>query len=205
MEKVVNASAEIYNNWLYTKNEIERELEILSDERIEINTSIAMIESEVNNANGLNYQAVTAKAMEFSKISSRLLELNKQIEALKKELIKHVKKTPSYARSISKDVILRDMENEARSNYIPEALDIIVRTAAQREENPIQTDAEFALKMKGVNTDISAIYELQPGGELEIEETEIEKAERVEKTALLEREVELALEFQKKEKEKEKV
>ena len=171
MEKLVNAKAIVYSNWKHTKMEIERELELKSIERDDLALSAALLEAEVNNASGLNFATVTAKAMEFSKISLDLAAAKKRVAELKTELERHLKKMPSYANEISKAKIFEDMEIEDSITSIPEALGGIVRAAREKTPQELEvesflsrpvekSDTDYVPLKTTADTDVSALRDL---------------------------------------------
>lgn len=151
MERIVNARAEIYGNWLSIKQDIERELEILEDEKLELVTVCNTLQAEVSVGEGLNLQSLTEKAMEYSKFSLELQTNKKRIADLKTELQRHLKKSPPQAGVVNRETIFNDMSTESTHHVIPEALGAIMREAQSR------TITAEDLNLK-VETDVSCFF-----------------------------------------------
>jgi len=167
MERIVNFQADNYQNWQIARDDISRELELKMELKEELSLKIQAIESEVAMAKGMDIANVTSKAMEFTKYNQELISTKRDIEALRKELLKHLKKEPPYAATVSKEKFLAHMAANDRF-AIPEGLNTIVQAAVKPREKTLG-DLEYEALMRGEKLDL--------GLTLTTELTEEQKAE----------------------------
>jgi len=161
-ETILNGRAVLWENWDYTRHEIENLIAENAAEAAALVEQLAATEASIALAIASKPNEAKLLGFEYVKINNALLLNKKEAKELNRQQLRHLDKRPAQVSRVSKESVIAGLANNAPMT-VPKALEPLAEEfifKISEAENPVNGDSkiEYQVKPATQDTDVSFLF-----------------------------------------------